>query len=139
MRQNNSMFDDIVGNLGEKFGLGDKAGPLLQMIVERVKNHPGGIQGLLNLLQGKGLGEMFQSWVGTGENKPMEQGQVDEVLGEGFAEEAAQKLDLQPDQVKQATAEALPQAVDKLTPGGEIPDFGGLMDQAKGMLGGLFG
>lgn len=144
------MFDDIIGNIGSKFGLGDKAGPLVQMVISKLqaKFQEGGVEGLLAMFKGKGLGDVFGSWVGAGANQPLAADQVDNALGEDFVHEASTKLDIEPDQVRNATAEILPEAVNKMTPGGELTgDFGGLLDKAKGMLGegglgsiaGLFG
>lgn len=134
-----TMFDDIIGNIGAKFGLGDKAGPLVQMVIAKLqaKFQEGGVQGMLEMFQGKGLGDLFGSWVGGGPNKAMSAEQVDHALGEDFVQDASTKLDMSPDDVRTATAEILPEAVNKMTPGGKVgDDFGGLLEQAKGMLGG---
>lgn len=133
------MFDDIIGNVGSKFGLGDKAGPLVQMIIGKLQAQfqQGGIEGVLGMFKGKGLGEIFGSWVGGGPNQALAPNQVDDALGEDFVQEASQKLEMEPDQVREATAEILPEAVNKMTPSGELTgDFGGILEQAKSMFGG---
>jgi len=133
------MFDDIIGNVGSKFGLGEKAGPLVQMVISKLQAQfqQGGIEGILAMFKGKGLGDVFSSWVGSGPNQALAADQVGGALGDDFVSEASQKLDIEPQQVREATAEILPEAVNKMTPNGELPsDFGGILEQAKGMLGG---
>ena len=79
-----------------------------------------GLKGMMEKFTGRGLGDVFKSWVGTGENRPVTEDQVGEVFGEGTLTEVSQKLDLPVDAVKQKLAAHLPGLVDRLTPNGRI-------------------
>src|SRR5687767_8700983 len=46
------------------------------------RGQPGGLSGLVQSFQQKGLGEAVSSWVGRGPNKPISAQQVREGLGE---------------------------------------------------------
>ncbi len=63
------LFDDIIGNMlggagGEQANLGG--------IMEELSGlDAGGVNGLLQSFQQKGLGDIVASWVGTGQNQPI--------------------------------------------------------------------
>lgn len=143
------MLDQIIKQVGGQFGLGDKGGDLMALVTQHLQGQ-GGLQGLISNLQEKGLGEQAASWVGTGENQPMSAEQAQNALGPDFIQDAASKLGVQPDQVSGAVAGMMPDMVDKMTPGGNIPEgfdlasaaqglLGGKMPDLGGMLGGLLG
>jgi len=67
-----------------------------------------------NLTNGN-LGDVVSSWIGSGENAPIEPDQVSELVGEDKISEFAQKLGLDVDSAKKALADALPNVVDKAT------------------------
>ena len=104
----------------------------LQMLANRGQGQAsggamGGLGGLLQSLQGAGLGEVAQSWIGTGSNLPISADQLSQVLGNERIGQIAQQLGLSPGLVSEQLAGMLPDVVDKLTPSGQIPD-GGLGD-----------
>jgi uncharacterized protein YidB (DUF937 family) len=83
----------------------------------------GGIQGLMNKFSQGGLGEIFSSWVGMGENKAISPDQISSLLGSEQLQGLASNLGVDPSQASGFLADYLPKIVDKLTPTGQVdPD-----------------
>ncbi|MEU7603648.1 YidB family protein [Streptomyces sp. NPDC041003] len=82
-------------------------------------NNPLG--GLLDMLTKSGLADQAQSWIGTGENQPVSADQIKEALPDGALQQAAEQAGISPEQAADEIAQVLPQAVDKLTPQGQVP------------------
>ncbi len=81
----------------------------------------GGLTSLLQAFEGGGLGHLFQSWVGSGQNLPVSPDQIQNVLGNsGLLQRIAQATGMQPADVAQHLSAVLPQIVDHLTPNGQI-------------------
>lgn len=100
----------------------------------------GGLAGLVEQFSRAGLGDVVNSWVGTGQNLPVSPDQIGQVLGGDTVRGMAGQLGLDPGDLLGQLSQALPQVVDKLTPQGQIPqgDIGGMGDLG-GLLGGLLG
>jgi uncharacterized protein YidB (DUF937 family) len=81
----------------------------------------GGLGGLLNKLQQGGLGNVANSWVGTGQNQPVAPGQLGSALGPSIIRMLAQKSGLSEEEITKQLSQALPGIVDKLTPNGKLP------------------
>ncbi|WP_351233025.1 YidB family protein [Streptomyces sp. NPDC002133] len=77
--------------------------------------------GLLDMLTKSGLADQAQSWIGTGQNQPVSGGQIAEALPSETLDEVAQQTGVTPQQAADEIAQSLPQAVDKLTPNGQLP------------------
>lgn len=82
------------------------------------KGEGGGLSGLEQAFQAKGLGDIVSSWIRTGANLPISAGQIQEALGAERVQQLAQKIELSPDALTSKLAEFLMVAVDKLTPDG---------------------
>jgi uncharacterized protein YidB (DUF937 family) len=95
----------------------------------------GGLGGLLETLQQKGLGDVGASWVSSGKNLPISAEQIQNVLGNEQVRAIAGKLGVEPEKAAQQLARYLPQIVDRLTPEGKVPDSASLQQA----IGGLFG
>ena len=137
------LFDSVSGGLGQMLGGQQAQGaagdnPMLQVVMG-LMNNSGGLSGLLDKFQQGGLGDLVQSWVGTGSNLPISAEQIQQVLGSGALGDIASKLGIQPEQAAGELSQALPDVVDKLTPGGQLPTEGDLMATAQQMLGKLLG
>ena len=134
---------DLLKTLGGAMGGGDK-GSLLTTILPLLQQH-GGLQGLLKQFEGAGLGNIIQSWIGTGDNLPISADQVTKALGGsgGLLDGVAKETGMAPDAAAGSLAKLLPGLVDTLSPDGNAPS-GNLVDLAKsalgsGALGKLFG
>lgn len=134
------LFDSIAGQVaGALSNQADSSSSGLLGAVMGMVNNPetGGLQGLISTFQEKGLGGVVQSWVSTGQNLPISAEQLSGVLGNEQIQGIAEKLGLSTDDVASHLSNLLPQVVDKITPDGSVPE-GDALQQAMGMLGGLF-
>ncbi|GHE50398.1 DUF937 domain-containing protein [Streptomyces vinaceus] len=82
-------------------------------------NNPLG--GLMDMLAKSGLADQAQSWVGTGDNKPVSGAQIAEALPDDTLRQVAEQAGVSPQEAADQIAQELPQAVDKLSPAGSIP------------------
>jgi uncharacterized protein YidB (DUF937 family) len=87
-------------------------------------NGLGGLGGLMDAFQRNGLGDVMQSWVGTGQNLPISPDQLQQVLGGDVLGRIAQQLGSTPEQASSGLADLLPRLVDGLTPQGRLPEGG---------------
>jgi uncharacterized protein YidB (DUF937 family) len=87
----------------------------------------GGVASLVSRFEAAGLGSHAQSWVSTGENLPVSADQIGKVFSaneiEGWATQAGTTPEL-----RAVLAEALPHAVDHVTPAGQVPTPGAIPD-----------
>ena len=122
----------LLDNLTTKFGGQDqgaqnKGGSLLSGVMEMFSGREsGGLQGLINSFQQKGLGDIASSWVSRGENKPIAPDQVKEGLGRDRVRELAARTGISEDEAANQLSQHLPEMVDKLTPDGNVPESGWL-------------
>jgi uncharacterized protein YidB (DUF937 family) len=81
----------------------------------------GGLGGLLNKLNDAGHDDKVNSWVGSGQNKPIESHQLGTALGSRTVSDLAQQSGLSEQDLLSQLAKSLPGVIDKLTPGGRVP------------------
>jgi uncharacterized protein YidB (DUF937 family) len=81
----------------------------------------GGLGDLLKQFQGAGKGEVAESWVGTGQNKPIGPTDLDKVLTAEQIEFLTERTGLSREELLAGLAEQLPKTVDELTPQGRLP------------------
>lgn len=133
-----SLLGNVIGALA---GGGDQGGgSLVDVLAQVLTSQPGGLGGLISQFERAGLGQVAQSWVGTGANLPISADQISQVLGGGgpLGQIAAQ-LGLSHADTASQVAQVLPQVVDRLTPQGALPAGGLDISQVLSMLGGLSG
>jgi uncharacterized protein YidB (DUF937 family) len=80
----------------------------------------GGVSGLAEKFQAGGAGEVFASWVGTGDNKAIATEKLNAILGSTQVQQIAQKLGLEANQASDLISNLLPQVIDKLTPDAKV-------------------
>ena len=129
------LFDEVAGGLLKQvFSSQSAQTGLLEVITDLVKgSEAGGLEGLAQTFNEKGLGDIISSWIGTGENLPISPEQIRQALGSGQIQQIAEKLGVSPDEASHALAEMLPQVVDKLTPGGSL-ESGDLLGQGLNLI-----
>jgi outer membrane protein OmpA-like peptidoglycan-associated protein/uncharacterized protein YidB (DUF937 family) len=119
------MFDLIIREAASRFGLGDKAGPLVQMLLAYITNKDtGGISGFMSKLSTGGLGDIAKSWLGGGAGAlPVSSSQIESLLGGqgGLLGNITSKLGIGGSTASSALGFLLPMVIGKLTPGGSIP------------------
>jgi len=81
----------------------------------------GGLGGLLDKLHKGGLGEVANSWVGSGQNQPVSPKQLGPALGSDIIKALAQRSGLSEEELTKQLSQVLPGVVDKLTPAGRLP------------------
>jgi uncharacterized protein YidB (DUF937 family) len=81
----------------------------------------GGLGGLVNKLKQGGLGDVVNSWVGSGQNQPVSPGQLGSALGPNVLKTVSQMTGISEDDLTKQLSQVLPGLVDKLTPNGRMP------------------
>ncbi len=94
------------------------------------------LSGLAQNFQSQGLGDIFSSWVSTGENKPIQPQQLQSALGPDVLRQLAGGSGMSLQAALPLLAQLLPVVIDKLTPQGQLPQNNNLLQQG---LGALFG
>jgi uncharacterized protein YidB (DUF937 family) len=84
----------------------------------------GGLGGLLASFQGAGLGHIAQSWVGNGPNQSVSPQQLQSVFGEQQVQSMASQSGMAPTDFLSQLSQHLPNAVNGMTPNGQLPDEG---------------
>ena len=97
-------------------------GGLIATGINQVLERNGGVQGLVDTFEQKGLGGIARSWVSTGPNQPISPDQLLHVLGSDNVAQLAAKLHVSPQELLNKLSELLPRHIDKLTPDGVIPN-----------------
>jgi len=129
------LLDEVLKDVGGAAGAGDSPRSLGTELLGMVSGGGvcGGLPGLLNMFNQKGLGDVVSSWVSTGKNLPISADQIQAVLGSSQVQALAARAGIDPSKASAAIAEILPRLVDKATPNGQIP-AGGLLDTLSGLL-----
>jgi uncharacterized protein YidB (DUF937 family) len=106
------MFDGLLGGI---------VGAGMVSVVNNIIEKHGGVQGVVSEFERNGLGATVKSWVGTGPNQPISADDVHRTLGPDLLQQLSQKSGLSVQDLTQRLSQVLPQAVDTLTPNGELP------------------
>ena len=123
---------------GARAGMGDIGGGALLAMAMSVVQSQGGIGGLLAKFKQSGLGQHADSWVGTGPNMPVTGDQVHQVLGADAMNAIAAKMGVPAAQAGSTMAQILPELVNHLTPGGQVPtDHQSIIEDGLKMLQGM--
>jgi uncharacterized protein YidB (DUF937 family) len=80
-----------------------------------------GLNDLVGKLSAGGLGQQVNSWVGPGENQPVQPGQLGSALGQNTLEELARRTGMSQQELVNQLASVLPQIINHLTPQGRLP------------------
>ena|SRR5581483_8927552 len=96
-------------------------GGVVGSLVTEVLQRHGGVQGVVQQFESKGFGPTVRSWVGTGANQPISPDQIHQALGPDLIQQLAAKTGLSGAELTQRLAQVLPEAVDRMTPNGEVP------------------
>jgi uncharacterized protein YidB (DUF937 family) len=81
----------------------------------------GGLNDLLKQLQQSGHVETANSWVGTGPNRPISPTDLGSALGADQIQSLTSQFGLSREELLDGLSEHLPEVVDHLTPGGQVP------------------
>jgi uncharacterized protein YidB (DUF937 family) len=131
------LFDDVLRN-----SLGPQASDparqsrsLVEGLVSMLQEpQVGGVEGLAQLFEKRGLGAEASSWIGTDQNRSITPAQVTDALGEERVESLSSRMGLGKIAGAAAIAALLPVVIDKLTPDGRAPRGPGLGERLTGLL-----
>jgi uncharacterized protein YidB (DUF937 family) len=125
------LFDEIVGGLEAKEG---QQAALFEEVSALV-TQAGGVNGLVQMFQQKGLEGAIAGWMGSGANPPITADQIIQVLGQDKITAIASKVGLTEPQVAEGISKLLPLVISHLTPNGAAPNQGaGELEGALGVL-----
>ena len=123
------------GNLGSIFGGGGQPAPQQGQAHAEPQGGGGllgGLGGLLHGFEQNGMGQVAQSWIGSGQNQTVAPTQVQQAIGPDIIRELAQRTGRSEQDVAQQLSQELPDIVNRLTPQGRMPTH----DEASGFLNG---
>jgi uncharacterized protein YidB (DUF937 family) len=99
--------------------------------LDRILNHlmggqPGasGLQALVDRLRNAGLGDRVESWIGTGENRPVQPQELDRAFPGQEADSMAHEAGMERPGLLALLSQVLPKLVDAMTPQGHLPKAG---------------
>lgn len=128
------LLDTLAGSIGA-----GGAQPDLTKIVMSLVQQVGGIEGLLAKLQQGGLADAAASWISTGPNQAVSPAQLEGALGGDLLGMLARQFGMRQGELAGQLSKLLPQAVDKLSPGGQLPQPGSGGQDFGALLGSLLG
>jgi uncharacterized protein YidB (DUF937 family) len=122
--------------LGSVLGGEDKQKALAKLVGDLVTNNSSGqgLAGLVQQFQQKGMGDLVNSWVSTGENKQISAEQVEQALGSEQVQQFARQTGVSGQQAAGNIAQLLPQLIDNLTPNGQAPAQGDIQAMVGNLL-----
>ena len=135
------MLDDLLGKqAGGLAELAMKNPQIISALVSLLSSKDasvggtGGLGGLVQAFQGKGMGDMISSWISTGPNPPISPGQITDVLGRDTLSQFAAKAGVPQQEAGGLLASLLPAVIDNLTPQGQVPESNALESALGGLL-----
>ena len=127
-------LDALVNGLGG----GQSQGANLVAAAMSLLQQNGGLAGVLDAFRQGGMAQHADSWVSTGANMNISPDQLQQVLGSSSIGNVASQLGLSHGQAGSAMAQILPELINQLTPGGQVPDnHDDLISKGLSMLRGL--
>lgn len=94
---------------------------------------------VLGNMQGGGMADMAQSWLGDGDNQPMEDSHVTSMFGADKISDFASQLGMSESEAIGGLRDAMPEMVNNASSGGSLLDSIGGVGGAIGMASKLFG
>lgn len=116
------MLGQIVGSFlggGQQGAQHSAIAEILQQVIAGQGSN--GLAGLVSRFEDAGLGQAARSWVGTGQNQPITATDLTKVFSSDQIQNWAQQAGTSPESLLQILSEALPKAVDHVTPNGQPP------------------
>ena len=89
----------------------------------------GGLSDLIGRLTAGGAGQHVNTWVGPGQNQPIEPGQLGGALGGNILNELSAKTGMSQQELLNQLATVLPQVINSLTPKGRVPTVADLEER----------
>ena len=103
------------------------AGGMIDMAKKAIGSSPtatsitGGLGELVDHFTKNGEGKTAESWIGKGPNAPITDSQMEKTLGADLIDSLVKQTGLSREELLSRLSKTLPEAVDKLTPDGQVP------------------
>lgn len=121
-------FSDLSGMLDGPGGSPDRApgaGPYAHLDREPGDRPDlGGLDGLIEGFRRGGLGDVIESWIGHGQNRPVQPNQLADALGPDTLGTLERATGMNRDTLLTQLAQVLPEVINGLTPQGRVPGEG---------------
>lgn len=127
------------GDAGSGLDLGRVASAMSGLIGGSRSESDFDMGSMLSKMDSNGLGAIAKSWLSDGSNESIAPEEVAMTLGADKISEFASQLGLSTQEAAGGLSDALPQMVDKASPGGATLDSIGGVSGAIGLAGKLFG
>jgi uncharacterized protein YidB (DUF937 family) len=114
-------LDTIAAALPKEQAAAGQAG-LPGALRQLIEHDSGGIGGLAERFRSAGLGQIVESWIGNGANRPVAPQEVGRALGDEQVGKMARQTGLSSSELLPLLARYLPTIVDRLTPQGKTPE-----------------
>lgn len=115
----------MTGGFGNLFGGGQQPAPQQGQAPQSEPQGGGGLLGglggLLHSFEQNGMGQVAQSWIGSGQNQSVAPQQLQQAIGPDMIRELAQRTGRSEQDVAQQLSQELPDIVNRLTPQGRMP------------------
>ena len=109
---------EVANSLAGEKGIDQKT---ISGVLDLIKGS-GGLKGLVDTFVKSGLGDVIESWVSTGKNRPINVSDIKKALGDDKLAEIASRAGIPADQVSKVLKDILPDIVDRVTPKGIIEE-----------------
>jgi outer membrane protein OmpA-like peptidoglycan-associated protein/uncharacterized protein YidB (DUF937 family) len=117
-----ALFEGLIKEVANKYGLGPQADSLVREVVNLITAGPSGLAGFLDKLKTSGLASEVASWIkGSGEPQLLAPHALESVLGLPVIQGIAGRVGLSAAAASAALGYAIPRVVRLLTPGGVVP------------------
>ncbi len=118
------MLGQILGGLlgGSQQGAQHSAvAGVIQQVLSQGGSGSNGLTTLVSRFEAAGFGQAAQSWISTGQNIPLSSQDLSKVFSNDELRGWAEQAGTSQDKILQILSEAVPKAVDHVTPNGQLP------------------
>jgi uncharacterized protein YidB (DUF937 family) len=131
-----SLLDQVTSLAGSALGGDASNAGLLGNLMQLVTGSEGGLSSLIGAFQHQGLGDVVQSWLGSGSNLPISAEQIQQVFGTEKLQQLTEGTGLNTSEVAGQLSNLLPDLVSKFSSSGlgENLDLGNLANSVKGLF-----
>jgi uncharacterized protein YidB (DUF937 family) len=134
------LLDSTTAHIAEALPTADNSqqSGIFDAIIGLINNpQTGGIQGLVNTFEEKGVGGVIASWIGTGENLTISEEQLEAIIGNDRIQTLSQTLGITSQDISGHLSKLLPQVIDRLTPSGTLREDD-TFEKTKGLFNKIF-
>jgi uncharacterized protein YidB (DUF937 family) len=95
-------------------------GGILEQVIDRLRSGQG-LNDILDRFRTSGSADRVDSWIRTGPNQPLDQERIEAAIDPETVAELSRQTGLTREELLARIARDLPEAVDRLTPSGQLP------------------